>query len=284
MALTLAQIRQLADPYAAIVMPTALGAALCIALASCASPERGVIDSASVSSDTNATLTGEQRPAGSQEIYIDSVSAANPVVVHGRARTFENTVQLRVRDAGGNIIASEHATSAGEMGNHNPYTAQLWIGRDPGSRVTVEAFEYSAKDGAIRSLTTKVVPFDVERTRVTLDLPVGNDCVATRPFIRTVPKSVALARLLVEALVAGPDAAEKAAGAVSPFPRGSDVNAVVLRDGALTVDFNERLQNVGGACAATAIRQSVTRTLGRLPSVKRVIISAGGSETLALQP
>lgn len=247
----------------------ALVAVACVILSSCAKPENGAMDSAQ---------------ARSQEIYIDSVVPANPLVIYGRARTFENTVQLRVRDAQGNILAGEHVTSVGEMGNHNPYTAQLWIARDPGPRLTVEAFEYSAEDGAVRSLTTRNVAYNVEPARLTLDLPVGNDCVATRAFTRTVPKTVAVARLLVEALVAGPDATEKAAGAVAPFPRGSDVNSVALRDGVLTVDFNEQLQNVGGACAATAIRQSVTRTLGRLPAVKRVIISAGGSEKLALQP
>jgi spore germination protein GerM len=120
----------------------------------------------------------------------------------------------------------------------------------------------------VRSLTSKVVPYPLERAPLTLELPVGNDC----------------ARLLVEALIAGPDATEKAAGAIGPFPRESDVNGVVLRDGVLTVDFNERLRNVGGACAATAIRHSVTRTLSRLPAVKRVVITAAGSEKLALQP
>ena len=252
---------------------------------SCTSSERAVIDSSSVSSNTGATSAlPEPKGSAALEIYIDSVVPANPLVVSGRARTFENTVQVRARDADGNIIAAEHVTSVGEMGHHNPYTAQLWVARDPGPRLKVEAFEYSAADGTVRSLTSRVVPYDVARTRMTLDLPVGNDCVETRAFTRLVPKSVGVARLLVEALIAGPDAAEKAAGAVSPFPQGSDVNSVVLRDGVLTVDFNERLQNVGGSCAASAIRQSITRTLARLPTVKRVVISASGSEKLALQP
>ena len=260
-------------------------AALCMPFFSCTSSERAVIDSSSVSSNTGATSAlPEPKGSAALEIYIDSVVPANPLVVSGRARTFENTVQVRARDADGNIIAAEHVTSVGEMGHHNPYTAQLWVARDPGPRLKVEAFEYSAADGTVRSLTSRVVPYDVARTRMTLDLPVGNDCVETRAFTRLVPKSVGVARLLVEALIAGPDAAEKAAGAVSPFPQGSDVNSVVLRDGVLTVDFNERLQNVGGSCAASAIRQSITRTLARLPTVKRVVISASGSEKLALQP
>lgn len=244
-----------------------------------------MIDSSSVSSKSDATSAlPDSTGRAALEIYIDSVVPANPLVVFGRARTFENTVQIRARDADGKIIAIKHVTSVGEMGHHNPYTAQLWVARDPGPRLTIEAFEYSAADGSVRSLTSKVVPYDGGRTRVTLNLPVGNDCIETRAFTRLVPKSVGIARLLVEALIAGPDAAEKAAGAVAPFPQGSEVNSVVLRDGVLTVDFNERLRNVGGSCAATAIRESVTRTLARLPTVRRVVISAAGSEKLALQP
>jgi len=127
-------------------------------------------------------------------------------------------------------------------------------------------------------------PYDGARMQVTLEFPVGNDCIETRPFTRIVPQSPAVARLLVEALIAGAVPAERAAGAVSPFPEGSGVNSVVLRGGVLTVDFNERLRNVGGSCAAIAIRQSVTRTLERLPAVQRVVITAAGSEKLALQP
>lgn len=251
----------------------------------CVNSGSGAMDSAGAPSDTSAASGApDQHAARSLEIYIDTVLPANPLRVSGRARTFENTVQLRVRDAGGAVIAEEFTTSVGETGHHNPYTAQLWIVRDPGPRLTVEAFEYSAEDGSVRSLTSRVAPYDVARMQVTLMLSVGDDCSETRAFTRVVPRSVAVARLLAEALVAGPDSAEKAAGAISAFPRGSDVNSVVLRDGELTVDFNERLQNVGGSCAATAIRQSVNRTLQRLPAVKRVVITAAGSEKLALQP
>lgn len=224
-----------------------------------------------------------QQPRQQREIYIDSVSSANPLVVTGRARTFENAVVLRVRDARGELMLEDFTTSAGEMGHHNPFEAQLWLTRDPGPRVTVEAFEYSAKDGSVRSLTQKTLDYDVGPIDATLIFPAG-DCTKFVTVTRSMPKTQAMARLLVEALLAGPAASEKAAGASAPFPRGSDVRSVVLRDGVLTVDFNERLQNVGGACAATAIRESVTRTLSRLPSVTRVVITAGGSEPLALQP
>jgi spore germination protein GerM len=167
------------------------------------------------------------------------------------------------------------------MGHHNPFEAQLWLVRNPGGRVAVEAFEYSAKDGSVQKLTRKSVDLAIEPIRVTLYFPLS-DCGQVTAFTRELPKSTAMARLLVEALLAGPVAAER--GATSPFPEGSDLRSVNLREGVLTVDFNERLQNVGGSCRAVAIREAVTRTLGQLPTVKRVVITAGGREDLALQP
>jgi hypothetical protein len=227
--------------------------------------------------------TSAAAPGAAREIYIDSVVAGNPLIVRGRARTFENTVQVRARDSKGGIITEAFETSVGEMGNHNPFVARVFLVREPGPHTTVEAFEYSANDGSVRSLTESRVAVPPARTRLTL-MFATSDCSRTAAFSREVPSSVAVARLLVEMLVAGPTDAEKAAGASAPFPRGSRVNSVVLRDGELTVDFNHALQNVGGACAAQAIRESVTQTLRRLPGVARVVITAAGSRPLALQP
>jgi hypothetical protein len=255
---------------------------LVLALGCSAPNDRPAADSPTVRAETSASR-GTPSATPTQEIYIDSVSAANPLTVKGRARTFENTVQVRARDARGGVIAEVFETSVGEMGQHNPYAARVWLVRDPGPHVTVEAFEYSAKDGSVRSLTTKRVATPPGRTQLAL-MFATNECTRTSLFTRNVPRAVAVARLLVEALVAGPSETEKAAGASAPFPRGSRVNSVNLREGVVTVDFSERLQNVGGACAAQAIRESVTQTLMRLPAVKQVVITAAGSRDLALQP
>ena len=272
--------------HTAMVVSNRRVAALCLVGAlACARPDTEsatpAVDTAA--SDSTTTPASPGAAPVSQEIFIDTVLPGNPITVKGRARTFENTVQVRVRDAAGRLIAQTHTTSDGEMGHHNPYSAQLWLVRDPGDRLIAEAFEYSAMDGAVRSLTSDTLRFSSARTRITLLFPAG-DCTRTVAITRDVPKPSAIARLLVQALIAGPDSAETAAGASSAFPAGSRVNSVVLRDGDLTVDFDERLQNVGGACAAQAIRASVTGTLGRLPTVKRVVITASGSEALALQP
>ena len=218
---------------------------------------------------TDPPAASDPRP----EITIERVTATNPVHIEGTARSFENNVVLRIRDAQDHVMVETFTTSRGESGRHNPFAADVFLTRDPAGAITVEALEYSAKDGSERSLTRKPVPFDVPLTNVTLYLP-DRDCTRVDPVTRFMPKSVSVARLLVEALMREP----------APFPKGAAVRSVNLRDGVVTVDFNERLQNVGGSCAAQMIRQSVEQTLKALPSVKDVVITAGGSRELALQP
>lgn len=216
-------------------------------------------------------------------ITISGVKVANPLVVTGLARTFENNVALRARAANGTVLAEGFTTSTGEMGQHNPYSGSLWLTRDPGDRIVVEALEYSARDGAETNLVRVKKQFAVEPIEAVLYFPDEN-CTGVKPYKRRMPKSISLARLLVEALVKGPIAEERARGAAAAFPEGSAVHSVILRDGVLTVDFNERLQNVGGSCRAQMIRSAVTETLRRLPTVRKVLITAGGSAKLALQP
>lgn len=240
---------------------------------------------------TTATTVGSTVRAGPSasaavprgEIWFDSVFVGNPLLVFGHARTFENTVQVRVRDSRGVVLTEIYETSVGEMGHHNPFSARVWLVRDPGPSITLESFEYSAKDGSVRSLTSLPIDVPGRRTAATVHFSTS-ECSATRPFRREVPFAVAVAGLLVEILVAGPTAEERAKGASHPFPPGSRVRSVILRDSVLTVDFDERLRNVGGACRAEAIRTAVTRTLAQLPGVKSVVITAGGSRELALQP
>lgn len=228
-----------------------------------------------------ASTISAPAPEVERNIYIDSIEIANPIIVTGRARTFENNVALRVRDARGALITETFTTSTGEMGHHNPYRGMIWVTRDPGERVTVEALEYSAKDGSEQSLVSTTRPYEVERIDAQLYFP-NADCTAVKSYVRRIPKSVSRARLLMEVLIAGPLDSER--GAVAAFPEGSRVESVNLRDDVITVDFNERLRNVGGACRAQMIRESVMKTLQTLPIVRKGVITAGGSEELALQP
>lgn len=149
------------------VTSTALVLVSFMNVVSCTPPERDVKTDtvASKTSQPSSPVPDTTPVTAEQEIYMDSIAAANPVIVRGRARTFENAVSLRVRDERGEMVAEEHVTSVGEMGRHNPFEASLWIVRDPGKRITVDAFEYSAEDGSVRSLTSKTMSYEVELIR-----------------------------------------------------------------------------------------------------------------------
>lgn len=211
----------------------------------------------------------------------------NPIEVSGTARTFENNVVLEVH-AGGRRVLQTATTARGDLGQFNPWSEELWLAEWPGDAITIRALEHSARDGSVRSQATVRLDNRIERREVTLFFPntskAPNDCSRVFPVTRMVPSSIAMAELLVRALMAGPDAEQRRSGFSAPFPDGTRLESVALRGGVLTVDFSSEMQNVGGSCRAQAIRASVEETLGRLPSVERVRITAGGSEELALQP
>lgn len=211
----------------------------------------------------------------------------NPIVIKGTARTFENAVAVRILDSRGAVLAEEPTIAIGEMGSFNPWSAEIHLTSIPSGAITVEAVDLSAKDGSVVSRAWVTAPFDVEPREAQIffsSQTKGDQCVDVYAVTRTMPKSLGAARLLVEALLAGPTAEEQKSGFISPFPEGSGVKSVNLKDGVVTVDFNERLRNVGGSCRVSAIQAVVEKTLKTLPGVKRVEITAAGSRELALQP
>src|SRR5688572_28251832 len=85
---------------------------------------------------------------------------ANPVKVRGQARTFENNVVIRVLDQRGETIVETFTTASGEMGTFSPFEKDIFLVRDPGKELTVEAFEYSAKDGSIVNRDSVTLPVE----------------------------------------------------------------------------------------------------------------------------
>lgn len=213
----------------------------------------------------------------------------NPIVVEGRARTFENHVSIELLDEKGVLLRKSYATATGDLGTLNPFRAELFVPRTPGRFVTVRLLDYSAKDGSVREQIDRRVPFTVESRAVTLSFSKKladprDECNRVQTVTRELPVSRSALRAIVEALLAGPTEQEKRSGATDPFPPGATVREVNLRDGRAIVDFDERMVSVGGSCRAIAIRASVEQTLRAVPGVRSVEIRAGGSAAEALQP
>lgn len=59
----------------------------------------------------------------------------------------------------GSIIMALAASAACTPASKENRPVAMRLPRNPGARVRVEAFEYSANDGSVRSLTDTVIPY-----------------------------------------------------------------------------------------------------------------------------
>lgn len=214
----------------------------------------------------------------------------SPLVVFGFGRTFEQSFSYRVRDAAGKVVLEDHAlTGAPSMGMYGPLRVEIILPAMAEKTFTLEAFEYSAKDGSVQDLVT--VPLQLLTTDTTaFDVYFPNrlkgsnaDCTLTFPVSRTVAKTAAVGRAAVTSLLAGPTAAERAQGYFTSLNAGTRLNALTISDGTASADFNAFL-NAAGSCRVGSIRSQVENTLEQFPTVGEVVISVDGNVDEALQP
>lgn len=111
------------------------------------------------------------------------------------------------------------------------------------------------------------------------------DCSRTIAVERQVPKSQAVARAAIEALLRGATEQEIKQGFVSNINSGVRVQSLTIENGTARVDFDEQLEfQVGGSCRVAAIRAQIRETLKQFPTVDEVIISINSRTEDILQP
>ena len=111
------------------------------------------------------------------------------------------------------------------------------------------------------------------------------DCSKTIALEREVPKTQAVARAALEALLRGAIKEEINQGFVSNINSGVRIQSLTIKDGLAKVDFDEQLEfQVGGSCRVAAIRAQITETLKQFSTVNSVIISIDGRTEDILQP
>ena len=110
-------------------------------------------------------------------------------------------------------------------------------------------------------------------------------CEKVFALTRTVPKTEAVGRAALEALLKGPEQAEKEIGYETSINAGVKINSLTISDGVAKVDFNDVLNaGVAGSCRVGMIRAQIEQTLKQFPSVKSVVISVNGKTEDILQP
>lgn len=94
------------------------------------------------------------------ESHTENDTIVSPVTVSGKARTFENTVNVRIKDASGKELAESFTTATGEMGQHSDFSAVIEFDKGTAKTGAIEAFQYSAKDGTEIDKVTVPVTFN----------------------------------------------------------------------------------------------------------------------------
>jgi hypothetical protein len=111
------------------------------------------------------------------------------------------------------------------------------------------------------------------------------DCSRTIAVERKVPKTLAVARATLEALLRGATQEEINQGFVSNINSGVRIQNLTIENSIAKVDFDEQLEfQVGGSCRVAAIRSQITETLKQFPTVDSVIISINDRTEDILQP
>ncbi len=111
----------------------------------------------------------------------------------------------------------------------------------------------------------------------------GMECVTVYPLVRTIPKTEAVARAVLQELLWGPTEGERDQGYRTLIDAGVGINSLVIDEGVAKVDFDSRMQG-GGSCRVAGIVKQITETLKQFSSVRQVVISVDGNIDEALQP
>lgn len=229
---------------------------------------------------------------------VDNASVTSPITVTGRARVFESTFSYRLKSADGKTLYEGHSmTHAPDIGQFGDFTVSIPIpatvlasSPDTPPALTVEVFDYSAKDGSIENLV--VIPVTLASTDTTSvkayfmnAADAGITCTRTVPVARTILKTPQVGFMALYELLEGPTQDERFAGVTTTIPENVQVNSLRIENATAYADFNEGLDaNVAGSCRVGSIRAQIEDTLKQFPTVKTVVISIHGRTEDVLQP
>jgi len=117
--------------------------------------------------------------------------------------------------------------------------------------------------------------------------PIGLETWFTRQgklFVteRTVPATVSVGRVALDRMLAGPSAAEYAAGLRSQIPAGTRVRGLDVAAGTATVDLSSSFAAAAGPPATRLRIAQVVYTLAQFPTVSRVRFEINGQAVTAI--
>ncbi|MDP2638142.1 MAG: Gmad2 immunoglobulin-like domain-containing protein [Candidatus Levybacteria bacterium] len=217
-----------------------------------------------------------------------------PIAISGEARVFENQLNYRVRDTDGTILMEGLAlANSPDTGQYGPFNIIIDSLPNPLAKtLTLEVFDYSAKDGTEIDTVRVPVHLDIEGTMLVKVFfgsnkaaPEGEECTAIYSASRRVMRTQGIARAALEELLKGPMIIEESNGYLTSINEGVKIQSLTISNGVARADFDKTLEEaVGGSCRVTAIRAQITQTLKQFSTVKDVVISIDGRTEDILQP
>lgn len=221
-----------------------------------------------------------------------------PLTVTGEAKGlyFEGSFPTQLRDSDGNQLAIAPAQAKGDwmVDAFVPFSVTFDNVDTGGATEGVIVFMKDNPSDLRENDRKFEIPVTFSNapagptTSITLYFPNSDkdpnnfDCSVVYPVKRSIPKTAAVGRASMLALLKGPTDAEKAAGYFSNIDEGAHLNDIQVGDGAAFVDFGG-IPN-GGSCRVASIRAEIEKTLKQFPTVQSVSISIDGKIDDVLQP
>jgi hypothetical protein len=213
-----------------------------------------------------------------------------PFIIKGQARVFENQFNIRIKDSADFPLYEEmimsDAPDAGIFGNYEKEIKYLQSAPKD-ENLTIEVFDYSAKDGSEQDMVS--IPVKLKNTETyPLKLFFNRapyECEDVKYLTRNIPLTPSIGVASINLLLEGPTEKDKELGFFTSINAGVKLQKLTIENGTATADFNEQLDfQLGGSCRVSAIRAQITETLKQFSSVKNVVISVNGRTEDILQP
>ena len=96
-----------------------------------------------------AISAGTELPPIAVAMPQSGMRVTSPITIAGSADVFEATVNIRVLDANGEVIAESFAMATCGTGCRGDFSTQVDVPIDAEQPGTIQVFEYSAKDGSM---------------------------------------------------------------------------------------------------------------------------------------
>lgn len=248
-----------------------------------------------VSPEPTGSVTGSPTPTGEANIIIltptEGQEVTNPIRVTGKARVFEATFAYKLKDANGKLLYEGFGMTTGpSVPDYGNFDFKIGVPAGATQNLTIEVFEYSAKDGSIinlDSVNVRLASMETSKVKVFFSnqkLDPKISCTKVFPVDRTILKTQEVGFVAIFELLRGVMPSD-GSSYKSSIPKGTILNSLVIRDGTAYADFNHVLEtNGGGSCHVQAVRAQITETLKQFSTIKNVVISVNGRTEDILQP